>query len=388
MRNKKKQAQDGTMRRVFRNFRYTECGAFSDYLHEMSLKGWHFRKWQMGLVFEKGAPADITYCAEVFPKGSEMDLRPEKHAEEYADYCEAAGWELIDGQRKFCIFCRRDPDAPPIVTEEERFVNVRKAERGQLAWDMIVPVFLTAELWIRAMGREFADWIFFPPYLWILAILLETGAAALLVWAGLPKAGLALVCALLAVLTFNAVILWTRPSRDTNWLVQIAGGTGLCFLMIIVIAAAVFTENGTAENRKALEKLPLTQRDYRKMSGEPDYAEYVEQKSIFGSRMQGTVIWPDEEPESDVLSYDVYRSRYAWVLDRIWETKTDTARYRGARETDPLKALEVRSSPDGAAVCARYEDALLFFYADTPPAEDQTEMLLEKLDLWKDADGK
>ena len=280
---------------------------------------------------------------------------------------------------------------------------------------MIVPVFLTAELWIRAMGREFADWIFFPPYLWILlivtlmtagwilqciwtvlwsirgwilAILLETGAAALLVWAGLPKAGLALVCALLAVLTFNAVILWTRPSRDTNWLVQIAGGTGLCFLMIIVIAAAVFTENGTAENRKALEKLPFTQRDYRKMSGEPDYAEYVEQKSIFGSRMQGTVIWPDEEPESDVLSYDVYRSRYAWVLDRIWETKTDTARYRGARETDPLKALEVRSSPDGAAVCARYEDALLFFYADTPPAEDQTEMLLEKLDLWKDADGK
>ena len=66
----------------------------------MSLDGWHFQKWQMGLVFEKGEPADITYCVEVFPKGSEMDLKPEEQAEEYADYCSVAGWELIDGQRK------------------------------------------------------------------------------------------------------------------------------------------------------------------------------------------------------------------------------------------------------------------------------------------------
>ena len=144
MKKKKKQVQAGTTRRVFRYFRYTECDAFGQYLHEMSLDGWHFQKWQMGLVFEKGEPADITYCVEVFPKGSEMDLKPEEQAEEYADYCSVAGWELIDGQRKFCIFRRRDPDAMPIVTEEERFENVRKAERRELLWDMLVPVLLTA----------------------------------------------------------------------------------------------------------------------------------------------------------------------------------------------------------------------------------------------------
>ena len=119
MGRKKKQIQAGKIRRVFHSFRYTECDAFAEYLHEMSLDGWHLKKWQMGLLFEKGEPTDITYCVEVFPKGSEMDLKPERQAVEYADYCEVAGWELIDGQRKFCIFCRMDSDAPPIVTEEE-----------------------------------------------------------------------------------------------------------------------------------------------------------------------------------------------------------------------------------------------------------------------------
>lgn len=437
MKRKKKQALDGTIRRVFRNFRYTECDAFGEYLHEMSLKGWHFRKWQMGLVFEKGEPADITYCVEVFPKGSEMDLKPEKQAEEYADYCRVAGWELIDGQRKFCVFCRRDSDAPPIVTEEERFANVRKAECRQLALDLFVPALLTAEFWIRALGREFPDWIFFPPYLWILlvvtlmtagwifqcgwtilwsvrgkralqegrqvsyerqpfrraiewilVILLEVGVMSLFVWVGMPKAGLALAGSILVVLAFTAAILWFRPSRDTNWWVQIAGGLVLTFLMIIVVIAAVFTENGTAENQKALAQLPLTQADYRYMRGKPDHAEYIYQKSLFGSWLQGTVTWLNENQEENVLSYDVYRSEYAWVLDKVWETEKNTAYYRDAEETDPRpwKALEVRSNMNGIVVCARYEDALLFLYADTPPAADRIEMILEKLDLRQGAD--
>lgn len=32
-------------------------------------------------------------------------------------------------------------------------------------------------------------------------------------------------------------------------------------------------------------------------------------------------------------------------------------------------------------VCARYEDALLFFFTDTPPKEDITELIIDKLDL-------
>lgn len=435
MGRKKKQVQAGKIRRVFHSFRYTECDAFAEYLHEMSLDGWHFKKWQMGLLFEKGEPVDITYCVEVFPKGSEMDLKPERQAVEYADYCGVAGWELIDGQRKFCIFRRMDSDAPPIVTEEERFANVRKAEWRQLAFDLFVPLLLTAEFWIRALGSEFSDWIFFPPYLWILlvvtlmaagwllqfgrtilwsvrgkralregrpvayerqpfrrvmewilVILLEVGFIALFACVGMPKAGLVLAGSLLVLLAFAAVVLWFRPSRETNWWVQVGGGAILVFLMIMVVTAVAFTENGPAENRKALARLPLTQADYCEMKGEPDHAEYSYQKSFFGSRLQGTVIWPNEELEENELSYNVYRSEYAWVLHKIWETETDTMYYKGTKETDPRpwKALEVRRNKNGIATCARYEDALLFLYADTPPAADQIELTLETLNLLKD----
>ena len=55
-------------KRVFRDFRYMECGAFADYLHAMSLEGWHFISWKFGLIFEKGEPEDIVYAVEVFPK--------------------------------------------------------------------------------------------------------------------------------------------------------------------------------------------------------------------------------------------------------------------------------------------------------------------------------
>ena len=98
--------------------------------------------------------------------------------------------------------------------------------------------------------------------------------------------------------------------------------------------------------------------------------------------------WRETHFLRDTLSYDVYRSRYAWVLDKIWKTERDTAYYRDAEEIDPnpWDALEVRSNMGGIAVYARYEDALLFFYADTPPSEDQTELILEKLDLQEDAD--
>ena len=63
-------------KRVISNFDYRECDAFAEYLHRQSLQGWHFKEWKLGLVFEKGEPKDITYTVEVFPKGSEMDLRP------------------------------------------------------------------------------------------------------------------------------------------------------------------------------------------------------------------------------------------------------------------------------------------------------------------------
>ena len=93
MRKKKK--------RVFAFYRYTEGGSMEAYLEEMARKGWHFVEWRLGMVFEKGAPEDVIYDVEVFSGGRETDQRPGEEAEEYGEYCEAAGWQLVDARRKF-----------------------------------------------------------------------------------------------------------------------------------------------------------------------------------------------------------------------------------------------------------------------------------------------
>ena len=88
----------------FVNFCYTERGAFAEYLHKMSRKGWHFAGWKWGMVFEQGEPEDIVYDVEIFSEAGEKDLRPEEETEEYAEYCRAAGWGFVDANRKFCVF--------------------------------------------------------------------------------------------------------------------------------------------------------------------------------------------------------------------------------------------------------------------------------------------
>ena len=109
---------------VLRNFRYCDCDAMALFLEKMAVKGWHFASWRVGMVFERGEPRRESYAVEVFPNGSEMDLKPSEDAQEYAQYCREAGWELVDSRRKFCIFRRIKEDAAPIW-------DARKALMGQ-----------------------------------------------------------------------------------------------------------------------------------------------------------------------------------------------------------------------------------------------------------------
>ncbi len=161
-------------RRYRQTFRYRDCDAFAGFLHEQSLLGWHFKEFRFGLIFEEGEPADIDYAVEVFPKGTEMDTRPERETEEYAEYCEAAGWKLIDSSRKFCVFRRTQEDAVPIVEPEERFANIWKAE-ALLWFSSAIPVFLLSGIqWGQLLTWNFKNWIFND--LMLLALLLMASA--------------------------------------------------------------------------------------------------------------------------------------------------------------------------------------------------------------------
>ena len=71
------------------------CDDFAKYLSDMAAKGWHFVEWGAGLKFEKGESEQVVYAVEVFQKASENDLRPEPNTQEFAEYCEAAGFQLL-----------------------------------------------------------------------------------------------------------------------------------------------------------------------------------------------------------------------------------------------------------------------------------------------------
>ena len=125
---------------VLKGFDYLHCDDFADYLEEMARKGWHFKEWGAGLVFERGAPENSCYAVEVFINGSEFDTRPDVHTQEFAEYCEAAGWKLIDAKRKFCIFKKVREDTEEILTDEERLHNISKEEQKEIGWQMFLTI--------------------------------------------------------------------------------------------------------------------------------------------------------------------------------------------------------------------------------------------------------
>ena len=92
-----------TKKTTFKVFDYMHCDDFARYLERMAAKGRHFKEWGAGLKFEKGEPKQVNYAVEVFTKASETDLRPEPNTQEFAEYCEAADWKLVDAKQKFCI---------------------------------------------------------------------------------------------------------------------------------------------------------------------------------------------------------------------------------------------------------------------------------------------
>ncbi len=432
------------IRRAFHPFRYVECDEFAGYLHRMSLKGWHFKEWSAGLIFEKGEPADITYDVEVFPKGTEMDTKPEDDAQEYAEYCQAAGWQFIDGRRKFCIFRKMEDDAPPIVTEEEKLKNVRKAEGRVLLSNVLFLAAFTAlqyaQLFAQAERLFVNVWIFILAIIPLITVVRIVQLIYLNIWyvsmkrrirLGRPvrfygKKGRWLYGALTLLLVAGGVIFFgmeknkmgififiigiaavmllylgisvIRPSRGGNWAAQIAGSLAVVFIITIAAFVWVFNapEASPAEQMAVAEELPLRQTDYRELDGEVSYAEYEYMESIFGS-MTYAVLYYDvddngdgEWDRADTLDYRIYRSEFPQILEYVWRDETkaaendeECAELWGAREAYMGRWHDEDTGTllDTRSYRVRYDGAVLVIHVDEPLDEEQIGIVREKLGL-------
>lgn len=407
------------------NFDYMHCDDFARYLERMAAKGWHFKKWNMGLIFEKGEPETAVYAVEVFTKASENDMRPEPHTEEFAEYCKVAGWELIDAKRKFCIFKRIHTDAVELFTPEERVIN---AFRGTCTgYDIALLILYGINALLQwgnllsfADGRIFSQSTLYAMVIWSL-LFLEKSITFLYAWhkkkalldqiqkgnavyIGNGKNGklqfgkqvLSLLLAMFVFLTFffgyndmDAKILCVgivligllfsmflakkRPESTITLFSQIV----FAFVMVTILMVWSITKvfgDGTPED---VEHLPLQISDYRPYTSEIENVNILEEKNLFGSVSEYYII------SDDSVYYEVYRSKYAWILDKIWETKADEK--INEEKTDCANewgALEGYRNLIGMYYI-RYEDVIFILHedADILLSERQITVIRDKMKL-------
>ena len=354
----------GKIKTVRKGFDYRQCDDFAAYLNHMARLGWHFRQWRAGLVFEQGEPEDAFYCVEVFSGGSEYDTRPEPKTQEFAEYCEAAGWELIDARRKFCVFKRVREDAVPIMTDGERLESIFRATRGEI-WS---PVFTAAVFTAMRFGdyaMAFERYIFSDMFLtftavWVLFLImgllrcglfyvwkfrckkrLEEGkrlffgkgrqtfaagwyshlssfalAALMVILMLLGEVWMVVIYAVFAgVLILGAALIAKfRPDALSNQIIQIIGSAVLILLILSAAMFAAFREKDSEKN--GLEP-PLTYADMGIELELEDIRYSDEQDGLLGNWR-----YVNLDYGTDYLFYDVYETEHHWILEKIWEKET------------------------------------------------------------------
>lgn len=381
-------------KRVFAFYRYTECDSMAAYLEGMARKGWHFSGWRLGMIFEKGEPENTEYAVEVFPKGSEDDRRPEADAEEYGEYCEAAGWKLVDSRKKFCVFRKIREDAVPIVTEEERIENVCKAEFRYRLKRLPCLLFGTWMSWMNFLTGRAENWLFsnlmMTTFLLLnLLVVMEVGKlAGLAVWSfqkkrkwkagivpffgsrnrivccwqrlrviayGIPLAMITVVFGITGEYGFMAALLgmifllfaleagieFLRPEREIRWLLELVVSFVILFGFVIAWIALVVAETESEEQQNRTISVDMGQSEEADLAVE----SFEEQESIFGTRqyIRGDYTVDTEQGrQTGEITVFVYESPYPWIPQFLWGEQTDGA--SGSEEqAEELEALRVQT---------------------------------------------
>ena len=419
----------GNTKTVRKGFDYLRCDDFAAYLEEMARKGWHFKRWSAGLVFERGEPRETEYAVEVFIDGSEYDTRPEPHTKEFAEYCEAAGWHLVDAKRKFCIFEKLRPDAVEILTDEERLQNIAKEEQKSIwsqlgisaAWSTMqllefssvsfannifhTPSLLATAIWllllVTTVGRavQFYLWKFrmgqrirrgedvyfgrrkenglqmYPIHSWISI----SGCALYLIggwFFGQSRMVLFFFGYLGVLLMMSYLIAKFRPESNTNALIQILVPSVLFLGLLTVSMFQVIDSDGRGHDAG---QIPLYPADISLDFGEMKSSTGYIHSSIFGTHIAYSLSYEGQ----NTIFYVAYLTEEDWVLDRLWEIETDGA--ANQNRTDCAESWGAASGfrNGNGKYYLRYPDGILIFtiYEDFEPTPEQIETILEKLDL-------
>lgn len=383
---------------VLKSFGYRNCDDFAAYLNHMARQGWHFKEWRAGLVFEKGDPEDAFYAVEVFSGADDTDTRPEPKTQEFAEYCEAAGWQFVDSRGKYVTFKRLREDAVPIMTDGERLESITKAE-SHWVWRSLIlsgiwcvmqilefrsgfkySIFRNRELivasawfllfilasaqaiqfliWKRrcaqridrglrlVFGRDNSDRWYMWVYLGILACELIALAWVGQGWISLIMLGMVATLILLALFVSRI-----RPDNTVSYMMMSLGGVA-----VFLVALTAFTYAAQAENQlnQNIVEPPAVYADIWDDPGEAEEIYSKRYESVFGSWNVCRLDYPDAE-----LSYEVFRSDYDWVLDEVWRGIMKGRATRAGTDCTALWAAEIAILSSDSSYKVRFDDTIL-----------------------------
>ncbi len=414
---------------VLKGFDYMHCDDFAKYLSDMAAKGWHFVEWGAGLKFEKGEPEQAVYAVEVFQKASENDMRPQPSTQEFAEYCESAGWKFLDSKQKFCIFKKIDKDAIELYTPEERVNNSVKGTFSGTAIMLLVLYGLNAALRWSSLATMFESDIFSGSFFFQISVWTVMFIVQFLmllyafyksrklkkkvrmgekVYIGnrqdgkyhinikdiyivllivllmyyffiMDKVGLIILNAAIIIgnFAFAFIINKIRPERDTNIAIQIVFAIVLV-ISIVFFTIMIFMEDGYGSDAGKAE-VPLTITDYRDSKDVIEDTSIYEDKNILGSKTSYFVFG-----EKESIYYNIYKSEYAWILDRIWDEEINGKKFneKVVDCTEDWSAQKALRNNIGTYY-ARYENSILVFSDDEDIylSEKQIDIILDKLEL-------
>ena len=413
---------------VSKGFTYRTCDDFAAYLNHMARQGWHFKEWRAGLVFEKGEPENAVYAVEVFSGANENDTRPEPKTREFAEYCEVAGWQFLDSNRKFCIFKKLRSDAADIMTNEERLQIIAKEEQKNI-WTHLI----TAAVWSGLKLMEFSSISFAQNIfsnttvlitaLWLLLLVTSIGRAVhFYIWKyrmearlrrglhlhfGKANYGLDLYsifnwisfsgCALYligcwyfgqtrmvlfffgylsALLVMGYLIAKFRPEANTNALIQTIVPIVL-FLGVMVISLFQVYDNNA--KLRSTQQIPLYAEDISLDYGEMKSSTGYTTNSIFGTHTAYSLSYQGQQ----TIFYVAYQTDEDWILDRLWDIETDGAANTTRTDCAAEWGAAIGFRNGNGTYYLRYPEGILILtlYNDSELNERQIAVILDKLEF-------
>ncbi|MBR2047743.1 MAG: DUF2812 domain-containing protein [Oscillospiraceae bacterium] len=404
---------------VHRSFNYLHCDDFAQYLESMAAKGWHLDSWGAGLKFRRGEPEQATYAVEVFTDASEYDTRPELHTKEFAEYCEAAGWQLIDAKRKFVIFKKIRPDAIPIMTDQERLSAAVKEDQQINHRTLFTASVWVVMQWWQFLGSSFEKIAFSPMQLLILlgwtALFLGSLSSVLRVlwlkhsWrkriaggqmlylgraGGFIGRGYELALIPVMAVWFGAMVFYNqwstiiylliflgilrgvlflvdkfRPDSVTNQIIMNVLPIAMFVMLFLFLLGSMFSGN-------QMEKSQTIPDWYQELDfvDEPAYVHLEEDSSIFGS----AIIVREHHDDAPSVYCGVFESEYDWVIDKVWKNRTKADNWEPCTQDWGGEEVMTRF---GSCYVVRYPNHVLYYYGTSgePLTEDQISLIKQTL---------